>query len=174
MSPSEYDFRLNTRAGRDLRERLDALTYEEVVDELGEPDRVESTTYRSPWWSSGDGRPALATDDVAVVQAMARCMAWRERGTRLPREGVHPGECNWCPYPAAELKAAIGWAGTIAGFIATSVASWRGEYGSHYIRATPQEGTYGNPRWAAWFSDHPDRRSAHERRREEVHRAMYE
>jgi hypothetical protein len=166
---ADLDFRLGARQGRDLHARLDAMTYEECVEELGLPDSLRSTFYEGPWWTTGDRRPALATDDVAAIQAMSRCLTSRVLGHwGSILEGIHRTGCGWCDYPEEELKAAVGHAAYMAQLIVTEVALWRGSYGSTYSRATPRQGTYQNPTWAAWYANEPSRREANARRAELV------
>jgi hypothetical protein len=170
------DFRTTTKAGRELVARLDALDYAELWVELGEPDKV-TTTMRGGGtaWQVGDPRPALASEEVAAVQAMARCLAWRASGklTADILSGIHPRECSWCDYPTPELLAAVDWAGAESGLIDLQYATWRGSFGSHYDRSTPQQGTYTNSRWAAFFGTAPSREEAGRQRRALIEAAMY-
>lgn len=176
---TDLDFRILGKPGRDLHARLDAMAYDDLVEELGLPDHLRTTYAESPWWAPGDARPALATDEPAVAQAMARCLVARTRSTGDPvslvilekaaggRQGhvEPPAQCGWCDYPAAELQAAVGHASYMSRLIVSDIATWDGQFGSRYDRGTPRQDTYANPTWAAWFDDGDDRRAANEQRR---------
>jgi hypothetical protein len=170
------DFRTTTKAGRELVARLDALDYAELWVELGEPDNV-TTEMRGGGteWQPGEPRPALGTDDVATVQAMGRCLAFRASGklTADLLSGIHPRTCSWCDYPTRELLAAVDFGGWQSGLIEIQYATWRGSFGSHYDRATPAQGTYTDPRWAAFFGNAPAREEAGRQRRALIEAAMY-
>lgn len=162
------DFRGTSKASREIVARLDSLDYAELFIELSEPDNV-TTVMRGGGtaWAIGDPRPALASDDVATCQAMARCLAWR--GSARPEinalSGIHPRVCAWCDYPTRELLAAVDWAGWSSGLVECQYATWRGSFGSHYDRSTPEQGTFRNARWAAFFGTAPSREEAGRQRR---------
>lgn len=179
---TERDFRGETKVGRAMIEMLATLGYEDLIAALGPPDLV-TTTFRDGGrgWQQGDSRPNLASDDVAVVQAMARCLTWRAihasptlaLGAGLNLGAIHPRVCNWCEYPFPELEAAVSWAGWSSMLVEIEFATWHGIFGSHYDRVTPRQGTYQNPRWAAWFRNDPDRETAGRIRTRAIERAMY-
>ena len=163
------DYRGISRDSREVIARLDGMDYPDLLEELGEP-QVTTVYYESPWWHPGDSRPALATDDVATVQAMARCAASRVRGPVVLPD-IHPLTCGWCIYPEAELRAAVGHGAWRSRYIAIERASWKGYAGSHYDTATPRDGTYENPAWALFSADDPDRVTANRRRRQDIEAA---
>lgn len=177
---SDRDFRTSTKAGKALIANLDTMAYADLVDELGPPDRVTvSMRGGGPGWDEGQEQPALASDDPATVQAMARCLTWRAATrSHLPLvrlvAGIHPRPCLWCDYPTDELRAAVDWAGWRSSLVETEYATWRGAYGTHYDRTTPQQGTYAHPAWAAFFSQVPDRAEAGRRRRSGIEAAMFD
>jgi hypothetical protein len=179
---TDRDFRGEGKGSKAMLATLGTLRYEEIVDELGPPDRVRTMLREGGrGWHQGSPRPYLASEDVAVTQAMARCLSWRalngsstlDLGAVLNPGAIHPRVCNWCDYPIAELEAAVSWAGWYSMLVEIEYATWDGSYGSHYDRQTPRQGTYENPRWAAWFSNDPDRETAGRARARAVERAMY-
>jgi len=170
------DFRGTTKGSRELVASLEAMDYAELFVELSEPDHV-TTVMRDGGaaWAIGDPRPTLATDDVAAIQAMGRCLAWRaSRKLEVNAlSGIHPRVCQWCDFPDAEVLAAIDWAGWNSGLIVIQYATWKGSFGSHYDRQTPAQGTYTNVRWAAFFGNAPSRDEAGRQRRSLIEAAMY-
>ncbi len=170
------DFRLIDKGGRLLHARLDSMPYVDLVGELGEPDHVDTEYAEHPWWGPGQGRPALANTDVATAQAMARCLTWRTRLTlasvSLILPGIHPAACGWCDYPEAELRSAVGFAAWMARLISSERATWRGTYGSTYVRSTPRDGTYQSPAWAEFFANDPDLATARARRTAAIREAQ--
>lgn len=170
------DFRTTTKAGRELVARLDAMDFAELFIELGEPDTMTTVMREGGTeWRPGDPRPALATEDVAAVQAMARCLAWRAsaRVDVKALSGIHPRSCAWCDYPTSEVLGAVDWAGWNSCLVEIQYSTWRGSFGSHYDRGTPAQGTYTNLRWAAFFGNVPSRDEAGRQRRGLIEAAMY-
>ncbi|HVM30745.1 MAG TPA: hypothetical protein VM305_08285 [Candidatus Limnocylindrales bacterium] len=108
--------RIDAKLGRrqfddeDVRATLDDMDVDSLVAVLGEPSvrRVYAEPYG--YWKQGDGRPALADEDPAVMQAIGRCATARathkSRVPGIPVDFVHPAECGWCVYPLEQLLAA--------------------------------------------------------------------
>ncbi len=153
------------RAPQDGVTRLDGYGYRELLTMLGDPARVETRYATAIGWQPGDGRPALATDDPAVAQAMGRCALDRAVRGDTPVGGVarlrmvHSTPCGWCDYPLDELVAACAHAVWTSRFVAVEFAVWEGVHGREEARPTGRAGTYENPVWAAFFALSPgDRR----------------
>lgn len=166
---------------RDFRDReviaaLDSMTVKEVCRSLSGPnDDGQPAVRRSfhegqGYWKPGQGRPALASDDPAVMQAVGRCAAYQARlkfGTHVPLVlKAHPRECAWCDYPLAELLKACDWATVTSRFVVAERLMWRQfpgqpdpkERGLFYERPGPDAGSYLNDTWAAfWAMDPADR-----------------
>lgn len=140
--------------------RLDGYGYAELVTMLGDPDRIQTVGAEPVRWRPGDGRPALASDDPAVVQAMGRCATHRVTATlpggmsfRGRERSIHPAECAWCDFPLAELLVACDYAVHTSGFVTDEIATWVSRKdGREEVRSTGRGGTYANPAWAAFFS----------------------
>jgi hypothetical protein len=104
-------------------------------------------------WHIGDGRPALADDDPAVMQAMGRCAVARQRGVLgvpVVRGAIHGVPCGWCDYPLAEVLRALGWAVWRSRYVLARLLVWDGLNGSVYVRSRPT-GAYLEPSWAVFF-----------------------
>jgi hypothetical protein len=173
---TDRDFRGRSKGSLAILATLDAMPFAELQDELGPPDQVTTIMREGgAHWSLGDPRPALATEDVAAVQAMARCLAWRASAKVKVNAlgGIHPRPCLWCDYPTDELLAAVDWAGWNSGLVEIAYATWHGAYGSHFDRATPAQGTYTNLRWAQFFGSAPSRDEAGRQRRALIEAAAY-
>jgi hypothetical protein len=159
---------------REVRAALDSLTVDMVVAQLSgdEDDHGQPTLRRTfaegqGYWRPGDGRPALADDDPAVMQAVGRCAAYQARlklGHIPLILAAHPRRCAWCDYPLAELLRACDWATITSRFLVTERLVWR----QHPGRPHPHQGaiyerggmqaTYLNDAWAAfWAMDPADR-----------------
>lgn len=127
---------------------LDALTLEAVCGLIGEPGVRTAYADGCGYWRPGDGRPALADDDPAVMQAIGRCAAHRARAslpTRLPALlAAHPRPCEWCEYPAEELLRACDWASWQSRYAVSEILEWANQDGVVYTRSGPT-GWYGNP-----------------------------
>lgn len=147
-----------------IRDVLDALNVTDLVGLLGDP--VPMTEYATaPGWTVGDGRPTLANDDPAVMQAIGRCSAHRARRKYdfpMPMlDKVHPTRCDWCDFPDDELLKACSWAVHQSRFVLADVLVWTNEDGHRYVRSGHLTG-YQNPRWRRFFEDTTD----HERERQ--------
>lgn len=127
---------------------LDAI--EEVgmlVQLIGQP-HVRQSWERSGW-DDHDPRPALASDDPAVMCAIGRCASWRAAqaiGPVLPG-WVHPTPCGWCGYPLPELLRALSWATWASGHVESEHLVWEGAGGSTYVRPGGPE-RWEHPAWA--------------------------
>ena len=145
---------------------LDGLPIADVAALLDDPHHV--TEYAAvPGWKVGDGKPDLADDDPATMQAMGRCLASRISGRRAldlsdstkalgdyldPYAGaIHPKACGWCDLPVDELVKACAWAAWSAHYVVTRLDVWHGIHGSRYVRSHPT-GYYENPRHAEWWA----------------------
>lgn len=179
---SDRDYRATSKPSRELLTTLDGMAWPDLLEELGPPDSTTSVSRQGGRrWQPGTPRPALATTDVAAVQAMARCLTYRaahgtaalDFGTVLNVMDTHPKVCAWCDYPAEEIEAAVDWGGWDSGLLVIDYGTWPGRFGSHYDRATPRQGTYSNPRWATFYSQEPSRHEAGEYRRRAITDAMY-
>lgn len=166
---------------RDFRDRevvaaLDSMTVKEVCRSLAGPHDDGNPAVRRTfsegqgYWSPGQGGPALASDDPAVMQAVGRCAAYQARlkfGTSVPiLLKAHPRECAWCDYPLAELLKACDWATVASRYVLAERLVWRQypdaesphERGAFYERSGDTAGTYLNEAWAAfWAMDPVDR-----------------
>lgn len=140
--------------------KLDRMSTNEVVGILGRPDR-EVRRYQEappirledgtlgPAWTVGDGRPALATDDPAVVIAMNLCAVARNPWVvRNQINERHPGPCGWCDYPLLELHRAIAHATYFARLVRDHLLVWVGDDHELYIRAGEDDGRYQSQPWA--------------------------
>lgn len=129
---------------------LDAI--EEVsmlVTLIGDP-WVRQSWERSGW-DDHDPRPALASDDPAVIAAIGRCASWRQAqrlGPVIPG-WVHPEPCGWCGYPLTELLRALSWATWASGHLESESLVWEGSGGSTYVRPGDPE-RWEHPAWAAF------------------------
>lgn len=136
----------------DVRAALDELDITTLVDTLGAPE--QTTTYaRQPGWTEGMGRPALADDDPAVMQAIGRCASNRLVG-RLPVSlagSIHSGECGFCEYPLPMLLEACSWAVWQSGYIVSDLLVWTNDSHQTYVRSAGRTG-YQNPRWSSFYA----------------------
>lgn len=161
---------------REVVEALDAMSIEAVCRALyspaddGQPFTERTFAEGQGSWHVGDGRPGLADDDPAVMQALGRCAAYQVR-RKLPGlmplvAKAHPGECAWCGYPVAEMIRACDWAVVTSRYLATERLSWLqwplakpGDRGVSYSRSG-QSGVYVNGAHAAFWELCPDVREA--------------
>jgi hypothetical protein len=179
---TDQDLRLTTKAGKAHVANLDAMGYEDLVAVLGQPDRM-TTIMREGGrrWQPGLAKPSLANSDPAVTQAMARCITFRaifgtpttDFGSVLNEETIHPKVCAFCDYPLEELEAAVDWGGWESSLVQIEYVTWDGRLGSQYSRETPRQGTYGDPRWANFYSQAPSRSEAGAFRTRAIAAAMY-
>lgn len=141
-----------------VRAYLDTLDLEQLRWKLGEPRIVKVYAEPLGWWHVGDGRPSLADDYPAVMQAIGRCAASRrEYG---PVTGaIHPVACGWCDYPAEQLLAACDWATWHSRFLITELWVWsdpEASWVSYEREARSNE--YEQPRWREFFAIQPRER----------------
>ena len=145
------DDKIKLRQFRDA----DVLTALDDMDEqalrflLGNP-RVRQQWERSGW-DDRQPRPALASDDPAVMAAIGRCASWRSAGTlgtAVPG-WVHPEPCGWCSYPLPEMLRALSWATWASGHLEAEALLWEGADGSVYARPGQPE-RWEHPAWAAF------------------------
>ena len=140
----------------DVRASLHKLDFTSLVDRLGEPEIVTKYAQGLGNWKLGDGRPALADDDPAVMAAIGRCAASRVRWQWTPGlsggGAVHPARCGWCDYPLPMLLTALEYATYINRLVVVEIALWRqsdagpGRYVT-YKRSTGREG-YSSAAWS--------------------------
>lgn len=163
---------------RDFRDRevvaaLDSMTVEEVQRSLYSPKDDGTPAVRRTfsegqgYWKPGQGRPALASDDPAVMQAVGRCAAYQARlkfGTHVPMVlKAHPRTCAWCDYPLAELLKACDWATVSSRYVLAERLVWRQypeaaeprDRGLFYERPGKHAGTYLNEAWSAFWAMEP-------------------
>lgn len=160
---------------REVIEALDSMNLDAVCRALSSPSDdgwpvVRRTFARGQGgWVEGDGRPALADDDPAVMQAIGRCAAWRLRaklpGPLLLDSAAHPRPCGWCEYPVAELLRACDWATITSRYVVAEFLQWWqyphadiGKKGLAYHRQGT-DGVYLNERWAAFWALPTDERT---------------
>lgn len=164
----------------DVREALDQLTLSELIATFGQPATIRR--YAEPpvvakvkddpspraAWEPGDGRPALADDDPAVMQMIGRCAVSRIRGDntleRITSGAIHPDGCEWDAYPLEELVKACAWAVWHARHRTVELHVWRrGDTGEDRDVTYAREGdadVWENPAWASWWAM-PRRDRAH-------------
>lgn len=158
----------------DVHVILAAMTVPALIVELGGPHYV--TRYAEPRgnWRQGDGRPALADDDPAVMQAIGRCaMAEFQRVGGFPKtlSSTHDtGRCAWCEYPLAERLAACDWAVFRSRYVEAEFAVWYADQEHHrgvrYWRQLRQD-VHENPAWDEFW------RLPAEDRQERIRAAQY-
>lgn len=137
-------------------DKLNALSIAELIGLLGAPS--ERVNYVSvPGWSEGDGRPAVADDDPATMQAIGRCAANRVR-SELPEMALlahraHPSTCGWCDYPLDMLLAACSWSVHQSGLVGQQILAWSDncEKPHDYLRAGT-EGGFRNRRYREFWA----------------------
>lgn len=156
------DERIGARMFRDP----DVLAVLDTLDEGSLRYRLGSPRVRQSWersgWDDRQPRPALASDDPAVVCAIARCATFRaaqalDVAPLLPGR-VHPSECGWCSYPLPELLRALSWATWASGHMESEALVWEGADGSTYLRQGGPE-RWEHPAWAAFAALTPQQRT---------------
>jgi hypothetical protein len=109
---------------------------------MPEPTPPPAAQYRMfpDWWRPGQPHPLIDASSPAVAQAVGRCLTARvmvanklNMPALLPSKAYHPSECDWCVYPVAQLREAIGY------------AAWVSKYDMVL-------GEYHNPAWAQFFA----------------------
>lgn len=148
-----------------VRAYLDTLDLDALRWKLGEPRIV--TLYAQPigYWHQGDGRPMLADEDPAVMQAIGRCATARRDAGPIESGAIHGGRCGWCEYPAELLLGACDWAIWHSRFVVTELAVWadHDEPWVSYEREV-RSSVYDNPAWATfWALPRAERRQRVER-----------
>ena len=160
----------------DVTAALDAMTIDGVCRALcgpsddGQPSVIRTMAQGQGGWRIGDGRPSLADDDPAVMQAIGRCAAYQVRlklpGLKPMLDVAHPGECAWCGYPVAEMMRACDWATVISRYVVTERLTWHqwpsqpvGQRGLSYSRGGLDD-RYLNDAWAEFSALEPDQRMA--------------
>lgn len=142
-----------------VRKWLDSSSLDEVIGDLGEPEKV--TRYEPPSrWKQGDPRPPLADEDPAVNAAMGRCAISRMRGVGrsagMPWVDSFHSSCGWCEYTVDMLLDALDWALWFSRWLVVELYVWRQAasgpgYYVTYIRSTGRSG-YQQPDWARFSS----------------------
>lgn len=155
------DDRIAARMFRDP----DVLAVLDSLDEGSLRYRLGDPWVRQAWersgWDDRLPRPALASDDPAVMAAVGRCASWRsagELGPLLPG-WVHPAPCGWCDMPLPEMLAACRWAVWASGHLESEHLVWSGPDGSAYVRPGRPE-AWEHPAWAAFAALSRDDRTA--------------
>lgn len=136
---------------------LDQMDEESLRYRLGAP--YVRTSWERSGWDDHDPRPALASDDPAVMCAIGRCASYRAAqrlGPVLPG-WVHPADCGWCSYPLPELLRALSWATWASGHMESEALIWEGAEGATYTRPGRPE-LWTNPEWAAFAALDPNER----------------
>ncbi len=117
-----------------LRGVLDEMTSTELVVALGSPTG-KMLMFEDAGWSEGDGRPAYADDDPAVMAALSRCATNRVRyGPDELTSWAHPAPCGWCDTPLGELLVAAAWAVWASRWVTVDLDIWNGANGTSYVR----------------------------------------
>lgn len=132
---------------------LDQLTVEEVAAMLGEPKRLQRFAEdASQAWKPGDGRPAFADNDPAVLDVIGRCVITRLEGAveRVRTGAAHDGPCGFCDVPLAELLKACSWGVWVGRYVIADLFVWEGDDGGRYIRDAGGSDQYQNPAWEEW------------------------
>lgn len=142
-------------ADEDVRDFLNKCDVSTIIGKYGAPDDHITKHAEAKGWQTGDGRPALASDDPAVMQAIGRCAADRSRQTlKAPvpfRRSVHPSPCAWCDYPTDELLKACAWAVHQSAFVTADVFVWRNNQGHTYARPGSLTG-YQRKEWREFWA----------------------
>ena len=89
---------------------LDDMPTDSLHHRYGEPAITTMFAQPQKHWRVGDGRPSLADEDPAVMQAVGRCAASRVRWEDKPAifgPSIHPAVCDWCEFPLPELLRAL-------------------------------------------------------------------
>lgn len=142
----------------ELRKMLDKATVPDIIAMLGSPAWVKHTYQSTTHWKPGDERPALASDDPAVMQSIGRCAASRVMsvGGVRTRFSIHDADrCEWCEYPVEEMLKACEWSQYEAAYVESEIAIWyenqETRRGSRYVRGV-RGGYYSNLRYAEFFA----------------------
>lgn len=133
-----------------------------VIEELGEPFVLRHHTPTRGHWKPGQPRPALATDDPAVGEAMGRCAAsradiWGANGPTLRAilAAGHPRPCGWCEYPLPALLAACDHAAWRMQFVESELFVWWSDQekrrGAKFVRPGTTSG-YQHPAWRDFWA----------------------
>jgi hypothetical protein len=139
-----------------VRAYLDTLDEAAVRWRLGEPRIVTIYAEGQGHWHPGDGRPMLADEDPAVMQAIGRCAMARVRSSvpsALVSDAIHPAACGWCEYPQELLLGALDWAVWHSRYIVTELLVWARsaeERWTTYERCG-RSSEYENPVWRDFF-----------------------
>lgn len=154
----------------DVVKVMAAMSTAAVIEELGPPFVLRQHTPTRGHWTPGQPRPALATDDPAVGEAMGRCAASRsdlwgtgEAGRLLrPIMGAgHPRPCGWCEYPTAQLLAACDHAVWRMQFVESELFVWWSDQekrrGAKFVRPGTTSG-YQHPAWRDFWTLPTDER----------------
>jgi hypothetical protein len=146
---------------KDVRALMDEMSAQTLTARLGYPAVEKRYFEGSGSWQPGDGRPTLADEDPAVMQAIGRCLAHRVRG-QFSLSSIHPTTCDWCDYPTEELVVACDWAAWQSRYVIANLNVWVGaetDWGkpTTYARSGPVD-YYENPRWREfWAMGHHER-----------------
>lgn len=142
-----------------VRAYLDTLDLDALRWKLGEPRVVTIHAEGQGYWHVGDGRPMLADEDPAVMQAIGRCALSRVRSTlpgpeSLAHDAVHPARCGWCEYPPELLLGALDWAVWHSRYIVTELLVWSHSSDERWVtyERGARSGEYENPAWRDFWS----------------------
>lgn len=146
----------------ELRRMLDKTSVAEVINMLGSPHWVTRRHQSTDFWEPGDERPALASDDPAVMQSIGRCATSRAAGGISARFAIHDAErCQWCEYPMDEMLKACEWSQYQAAYVEVELAVWFEDQdrrrGSRYVRQVRGD-YYSNVRYAEFYASLSDER----------------
>lgn len=141
-----------------VRAYLDALDDAAVRWRLGEPRVVTIYAQGKGYWEPGDGRPMLADEDPATMQAIGRCALSRVRSilpgpASLAHDAVHPARCGWCDYPQELLLGALDWAAWRSRYIVTELLVWPRSDDERWVtyERAGRSSEYENPTWRDFF-----------------------
>lgn len=128
-----------------VRDLLNEMSVDQISARYGEPRARDVYSCKLP-----ESKPALASDDPAVVQAMGRCVVARTRDSIVSLGKLHGDTCAWCEYPIEQLVAACRWGEWESRYIVASVLVWHGADHSTYERAGDGP-RYSNPDWRRYW-----------------------
>lgn len=124
-----------------VRSVLDRMGVADLISMFGDPVWVRNYHQSTTHWKPGDDRPALASDDPSVMQAIGRCAVGRiapPKGLSTPASIHDVSRCGWCEYPVDELLKACEWAQYQAMYLTAEMIVWHEDpvkrRGARYIR----------------------------------------
>ena len=138
-----------------VRAYLDTLDLDALRWRLGEPRIVTVYAEGQGYWHPGDGKPMLADEDPAVMQAIGRCALARVRSSvpsSLVSDAIHPAACGWCVYPQELLLGALDWAAWHSRYVVTEVYVWAADERWITYERGNRTSEYENPVWRDYWA----------------------